>query len=62
MSETEGVHVTDDDLVLHYYGEEPQAARVDAHLDVCDGCRERWEDLRHTLAAVTEESAAGISP
>jgi hypothetical protein len=62
MSETAGVHLTDDDLVLHCYGEGPRAARVDAHLDVCAGCRERWEDLRQALAAVTEESVAGGAP
>lgn len=62
MSQTGDVHLTDDDLVLHYYGEEPRPARVDAHLDVCGGCRQRWEELRQTLAAVTEESAAGRAP
>jgi hypothetical protein len=58
MSEPRDVHLADDDLVLHFYGEGPRPAQVDAHLDLCTTCRERWDDLRETLAAVTEESIA----
>jgi hypothetical protein len=47
-------HPTDEDLVLHYYGEAPTAgaARLDAHLRDCPNCREQWTDLRETLGLV----------
>jgi len=54
-----GLHVAADDLVLHFYGEAPRPALVDAHLDGCPECRERWDELRRTLSAVTDESVTG---
>lgn len=53
------MHLTHDDLVLHYYGESGQeAARLDAHLAGCDECRAALERLQHTLALV-EANAEG---
>lgn len=43
-------HVTDDDLILEYYGE-PGAA-VGEHLAGCAECRERYRTLQLTLNAV----------
>jgi hypothetical protein len=59
---TAAMHPTTDDLVLHYYGESPRAAALDAHLEGCAECRRSWEELSRTLAAVTDEalSAGGI--
>lgn len=47
-------HPTDEDLVLHYYGEAPTAgaARLDAHLRDCPNCREEWMELGETLSLV----------
>jgi hypothetical protein len=47
-------HPTDDDLILHCYGEHPadEAARIDAHLSVCAACSESWRELRETLQMV----------
>src|SRR5688500_4178851 len=46
-------HVTHDDLVLYYYGEAGrEAARIDAHLAVCEECRASLTGLQHTLALV----------
>jgi hypothetical protein len=59
MSERRDGHATDDELVLHFYGEGAGPAPLDAHLDVCTACRRRWDDLRAALAAVTEDAVAG---
>ena len=47
-------HLTDDDLVLHYYGEVETAGRADAqkHVDTCGACRERFAMLQRVLATV----------
>jgi hypothetical protein len=46
-------HPSDDDLVLHFYGESgADADRLDAHLAVCGRCRIAWTDLRDTLSLV----------
>lgn len=47
-------HVTDDDLILHFYGESvpSEAANIDAHLGECADCRETWEALQQTLKMV----------
>ena len=41
-------HLTDDDLVLHYYGELPEA---DAHLSECERCRAERARLAEDLAS-----------
>jgi hypothetical protein len=46
-------HCTDDDLVLHHYGDPEVSGHVAAHLAVCGGCRERAEDLAASLQLVT---------
>ena len=46
-------HLTEDDLVLRFYGEHPEAAEVAAHLEACRACREADERLRAELQAVT---------
>ena len=46
-------HVTDDDLILHFYGEaNTEAPRIDAHLSECADCRENWTALQQTLQMV----------
>jgi hypothetical protein len=47
-------HPSDDDLILHFYGEQPPevAARLDAHLAICPSCRDQWQELRETLRLV----------
>jgi hypothetical protein len=48
------MHLTDDELVLHYYGEMNEAAeaRACAHLDECTGCRENLQRLQRVMAAL----------
>jgi len=47
-------HPTEEDLVLHYFGESPseERARVDDHLHVCPACTAIWQELTDTLGAV----------
>jgi hypothetical protein len=48
------MHLTDDELVLHYYGEMREAAeaRACAHLDGCASCREHLQRLQRVMAAL----------
>ncbi|MBA3638583.1 MAG: hypothetical protein H0W53_04755 [Acidobacteria bacterium] len=47
-------HLTEDDLVLHFYGEMDPAAESEAvsHLAGCDQCRRSYTQLQRVLAAV----------
>ena len=55
-------HLTDDDLVLHYYGEmpSPQEAAAAAHLGDCPACRAEYTRLQRVLQAVDEGSVSHI--
>jgi hypothetical protein len=44
-------HLSEEDLILRYYGEAGGAADAEAHLAECAACREAEEALRLTLAA-----------
>ena len=48
------IHLTDDDLVLHYYGEMNEAAeeRTCAHLETCETCRANLAALTRVMAAI----------
>ena len=47
-------HLTDDDLVLHYYGELDSAAETQAmtHLSSCETCHRSYVRLQRVMAAV----------
>jgi hypothetical protein len=47
-------HLTEDDLVLHFYGEldGPTAGRAEQHLSACRDCRDSFVRLQHVMAAV----------
>jgi hypothetical protein len=46
-------HPSDDELILHFYGEGAgDETRIDTHLVACLSCRQAWEDLRDTLRLV----------
>jgi hypothetical protein len=47
-------HPTEDDLILHFYGEgQPDSeARIDEHLRGCASCRAAWSELSGTLKLV----------
>ena len=47
-------HLTDDELVLHFYDEDDaDIVRVERHLETCVDCARRYEGLARTLRAVT---------
>lgn len=57
------MHLTDDDLVLHLYGESgPEAARIDAHLASCAPCQEAITRLQQALALVDAEPGEQPGP
>jgi len=46
-------HVTDDELILHFYGEAAhEAARIHAHLAECGDCLKNWTALQRTMQMV----------
>jgi len=57
---TDTTHLTEDDLVLHYYGETSGAdeARATAHLSACAACHDGFRRLQRVLAAVDEAALA----
>ena len=48
------MHLTDDELVLHYYGEMSDNAesRACAHLEACSACRDNLAKLQRVMAAI----------
>ncbi len=56
---TTNLHLSDDDLVLHYYGEMERAdeARAGSHLDACHACRENYGRLQRVMAFVDSAPA-----
>lgn len=48
-------HCTEDDLILHYYGEGTRRAQVEHHLDVCEACAGTYRSLAQTLQLVSLE-------
>jgi hypothetical protein len=52
-------HLTDDDLVLHYYGEmsAPEESRTAGHLAECHECQQNYGRLQRVLALVDSAPA-----
>jgi hypothetical protein len=55
------IHLTEDELVLHYYGELPTGdeGRVTTHLTSCASCHDNLRQLQRVLAVVDESALAG---
>ena len=55
-------HLTEDDLVLHFYGEMDTASESQAvsHLAECDACRRSYTRLQRVLAAVDAMPAPAL--
>jgi len=45
-------HLTEEQLIEHYYAESPQSARIDRHLRECSACAETYAVLRSDLDAI----------
>jgi hypothetical protein len=56
------MHLNEDDLVLHYYGEMPseEEGRAAAHLASCSACQQNYTTLQRVMAFV--DSAPGVEP
>ena len=48
------MHIQDDELAAHYYGELSEAAEAQAaaHLEECDACRANLARLKRVMAAI----------
>jgi hypothetical protein len=59
---TQHTHLTDDDLVLHYYGEMSAAEEGDAvaHLRSCARCREEYTVLQRVLGSIDESALSQL--
>jgi len=58
------MHVNDDTLVLHYYGElaPPEETDVTTHLEACAACRAEYGRLQRVLAVVDTASVPDVPP
>lgn len=58
------LHLTDDDLVLHYYGEmpAPDEARAESHLAGCAACQSNYTKLQRVMAFVDSAPAVEAEP
>jgi len=45
-------HPTEDDLILHFYGEAPRPASIHAYLALCPSCQGEYESIARTLTMV----------
>ena len=45
-------HLTEEDLVLRYYGEAPRGAGADEHLESCEACRTNLKAMARVLDAM----------
>jgi hypothetical protein len=52
---TESLHLTDDDLVLHYYGED--VPRAESHLAACARCQASFTRLQRVMALIDSAPA-----
>ena len=59
-NDSPSVHLTEDDLVLHYYGEmdHEQEAAAARHLGTCHACHAEYTRLQRVLHAIDETAAA----
>ncbi|HEX4566834.1 MAG TPA: hypothetical protein VH138_09390 [Vicinamibacterales bacterium] len=59
MNTSPNLHLSDDDLVLHYYGEMDRAdeARAESHLEACHACRHNYGRLQRVMAFVDSAPA-----
>jgi hypothetical protein len=51
------MHVSDEDLILHYYGEPTGNPGIERHLAACPECRAELTRLEHVLAMVDAQQA-----
>ena len=62
MSTSLANHLTEETLILQYYGEADDAASVEQHLAACAHCRVEFERLRRVLALVDVQDVPEPAP
>jgi hypothetical protein len=50
-------HLSEEQLVLHYYAESGDEASIESHLSSCDSCRNVYRELQQALALVSSAAA-----
>ncbi len=45
-------HITEEQLILHYYAEGEDEPAVEAHLATCESCRTSYRELQQTLSLI----------
>lgn len=56
------MHVTEEEMILHYYGEAQNGSAVDDHLASCAACREEFARLQQTLSMVDTDNVPEPGP
>lgn len=58
------MHVRDEELILHFYGEDPVAGRAatEAHLTACRVCHAEYEQLKAALSMVPVDAVPARGP
>ena len=56
------MHVSEEDLILHYYGEVADPRAIDQHLAACAPCRGEFERLKSVLTLVDADGLGPIEP
>lgn len=49
-------HLTDEQMILYYYGGSSEDSLIRDHLDSCGSCRSEYQDLQRSLALVAADS------
>ncbi len=52
------MHLTEEALVLHYYGDADESVSAELHITSCERCREEFERLRRVLSLIDAQEAA----
>jgi len=55
-------HLTEEQLILHYYGEESDALSSEKHLEECPGCRDLYASLQRVLNVVDALPVPDLGP
>src|SRR5262245_41336130 len=55
-------HLTEEQLILHYYGEEGDPLAMEAHLDECGECRARYGSYQRVLNVVDSLPVPELTP
>ena len=56
------MHVSEEELILHYYGEAQNDPAVEDHLAACVTCREEFSRLQQALALVDTDTVPDPGP